>query len=66
MTLSDVYTQTIQRHNCAITMIEWFKYFLCDTSIEGNSKVQRIHTIIRYVLLNKCKTPTITFELNYF
>ena len=66
MTLSDLCTQTIQIHNWAITMIEWFKYFLCDTMIEGNSKVQRIHTIILDVLLNKCKTPTITFELDYF
>jgi hypothetical protein len=33
--------------------------------IEGNSEVQRIHTIILDVLLNKCKTPTITFELDY-
>ena len=41
MTLSDLCTQSIQIHNCAITMIEWFKYFLCDTSIEGNSKVQK-------------------------
>ena len=41
MTLSDLYTQTIQRHNCAITMIKCSKYFWGDTSIEGNSKVQK-------------------------
>jgi hypothetical protein len=66
MTMSDLCIQSIQIHNCAITMIEWFKYFLCDTMIEENSKVQRIHTIILDVRLNICNTPTITFELDYF
>ena len=41
MTLSDLCTQTIQIHNWAITMIEWFKYILCDTMIEGNNKVTK-------------------------
>ena len=46
MTFSDLCKQSIGIHNCAITRIEWFNYFLCNTSIEVNSKIQRISTIM--------------------
>lgn len=43
MTLSDLYTQTIQRHNCAITMIECSKYFLGNTGLREQQSTKNTY-----------------------